>query len=159
MRIAENLDEIPDRNTLAAQSGLETLQGMISGDIAFSPIGRTLNFRLYSAELGRVAFRGTPEFEQLNLVGGVHGGWYATLLDSATACSIMSKLPKGRLQTTLELKINTIRAIPRGMEVEAVGIAQHVGRTTGVASGEMRGVEDGKLYATASTTCAILTLD
>ena len=67
-----------------------------------------------------------------------------------------TKLPKGSVYTTLEYKINITRAIPLGMKVLATGLILHAGRSTGVATGEVRGVEDGKLYATGSTTCLIM---
>jgi uncharacterized protein (TIGR00369 family) len=74
------------------------------------------------------------------------------------ACAVMTKVPKGSVYTTLEYKINILRPIPLGMEVEAIGVAQHVGRSTGIANGEIRGVEDGRLYATGSTTCIVMKL-
>jgi acyl-coenzyme A thioesterase PaaI-like protein len=52
--------------------------------------------------------------------------------------------------------VNIIRPVPLGMLVEAIGIASHVGRSTGVAEGRMTGVEDGRLYATGSTTCIVM---
>ncbi len=66
--------------------------------------------------------------------------------------------PKRSTYTTLEFKPNITRAIPLGMLVEAIGTIQHSGRSTGVANGEIRGVEDGRLYATGSTTCLIMKL-
>ena len=66
------------------------------------------------------------------------------------------KVPKGSFYTTLEYKVNITRTIPPGMTVRAIGTTSHAGRSTGVASGEIRGIEDGKLYATGSTTCLIM---
>ena len=104
-----------------------------------------------------VRFRGTPDFAHSNPMGTVHGGWYGTLLDSCMACAVMTKVPRGSLYTTLEYKVNITRAIPLGMEILATGSVDHAGKTTGVAHGEIRGAEDGKLYATGSTTCLIMT--
>uniref|UniRef100_UPI003561FA24 PaaI family thioesterase n=1 Tax=Phaeovulum sp. TaxID=2934796 RepID=UPI003561FA24 len=111
---------------------------------------------LHSVEPGRVVFRGSALFEHTNPMSGVHGGWYGTLLDSCMACAVMTKVPKGQYYTTLEYRINIARALPLGVEIEAVGEAQHVGRSTGIARGEIRGITDGKLYATGSTTCLIM---
>ena len=72
------------------------------------------------------------------------------------ACAVMTKVPKGSVYTTLEYKINILRSIPLGTEVRAIGQTQHVGRSTGVAIGEIRGVADDRLYATGSTTCIIM---
>jgi uncharacterized protein (TIGR00369 family) len=91
-------------------------------------------------------------------MGTVHGGWYGTLLDSAMACAVMTKVPRGSVYTTLEYKINILRSIPLGMQVDCFGVIDHVGRSTGVAHGEIRGVEDGKLYATGSTTCIVMNI-
>ena len=67
-----------------------------------------------------------------------------------------SLVPQGSYYTTLEYKINITRGIPLGLEIEAIGEVDHVGRSTGVSHGQIRGVEDGKLYATGSTTCIIM---
>ena len=72
------------------------------------------------------------------------------------ACAVMTIVPKGSYYTTLEYKVNIVRSIPIGMQVRATGTVQHAGRSTGVSVGELRGVEDGKLYATGSTTCIIM---
>ena len=73
------------------------------------------------------------------------------------ACAVMTTVPRGSYYTTLEYKVNITRALPLGREVLAIGTVDHGGRSTGVASGEIRGAEDGKLYATGSTTCLIMT--
>jgi len=93
----------------------------------------------------------------MNPVGTIHGGWYGTILDSALACAIMTKVPKGSVYTTLEYKVNIIKAIPAGTLVDCTANVQHSGRSTGVSNGEIRGVDDDKLYATGSTTCIIMT--
>ena len=72
------------------------------------------------------------------------------------ACAVMTKVPRGSIYTTLEYKVNITRSIPIGLQVAARGWVQHVGLSTGVAAGEIRGVEDGKVYATGSTTCIIM---
>ena len=91
-------------------------------------------------------------------MGTVHGGWYGTVLDSCMACAVMTKVPRGSVYTTLEYKINILRGLPLDMEIDCIGVTDHVGRSTGVAHGEIRGVEDGKLYATGSTTCIVMKL-
>ncbi|SMX33003.1 PaaI family thioesterase [Actibacterium lipolyticum] len=156
LKIAETPNDLPSQEDLLSMSGLEFMQAMLRGELSAPPISGVLNYRAYSAEEGRVAFRGTPQFEYTNPMGTLHGGWYGTLLDSCMACAVMTTVPKGSFYTTLEYKINITRTIPMGMEVEAVGTIQHAGRSTGVSMGEIRGVADGKLYATGSTTCLIM---
>ncbi|MEM8629943.1 MAG: PaaI family thioesterase [Pseudomonadota bacterium] len=154
---AENLDDLLTAEEMLSMSGLEFMERIRDGISPAPPIARTLNYRVYEVEKGRVVFRGAPLFDHMNPIRSVHGGWYGTLLDSCMACAVMTMLPKGAAYTTLEYKINITRPIPPGMEIDAVGLIQHAGRTTGVSNGEIRGVEDGKLYATGSTTCLIMT--
>jgi uncharacterized protein (TIGR00369 family) len=157
-RHADSLDELAPREVMTGMDGIDFFRAMIAGRLPAAPIARTLNFRLVAADPGRVVFRGAPEFAAMNPMRTVHGGWYATILDSCMACAVQSLLKAGQAQTTLELKINLIRAVPLGMEVEAVGTAVHVGRSTGVAEGRLTGIADGKVYATGSTTCLVMTL-
>lgn len=137
-------------------SGLDFMRGILDGRLPGPPIAETLGYHLHSVEEGQVVFRGTPEFHVTNPMGTVHGGWYGTLLDSAMACAVMTKVPLGSVYTTLEYKINILRAIPLGTLISCSGTIDHVGRSTGVAHGELRGVEDGRLYATGSTTCIVM---
>ncbi|MGR3503589.1 PaaI family thioesterase [Pseudaestuariivita sp.] len=137
-------------------SGLAFMEGMRDGTLPAPPICRVLNYQLTAVSAGEVTFEGTPEFDHCNPMGTVHGGWYGTLLDSCMACAVMTMLEKGTGYTTLEYKINVTRGIPLGTRIAARGWVQHMGRSTGVAAGEMRGVEDDKLYATGSTTCMVL---
>jgi uncharacterized protein (TIGR00369 family) len=153
---AQDAHGLPGRDRTLSMSGLAFMQAILSGEVANPPIGNTLGFALDAVEEGRVVFRGTPTFESLNPIGTVHGGWYGTLLDSAMACAVMTKVPRGSLYTTLEYKVNITRAIPLGTEVLAEGIVSHSGRTTGVAEGTIRDAATGKLYATGSTTCLIM---
>lgn len=157
MPFAKSPADLPDQAATLSMSGLEYLQKMLTGEIAGTPISKTLNFHPYAVEKGRVRYRGTPKFDHANQMGGLHGGWYGAVLDSCMATAVMSMLPQGSVYTTLEFKINITRTIPLGMLIEAIGTAQHSGRSTGVANGEIRGVEDGRLYATGSTTCLIMT--
>ena len=153
--VATSIDQFPGPEQIMSMSGLEFMRGVMSGDVTGPPIGGLMNYWLDEVSEGRVVFRGAPKFESMNPMGTVHGGWYGTLLDSCMACAVMTKVPKGSIYTTLEYKVNITRAIPVGMEIIAEGLVQHGGRSTGVASGEIRGAEDGKVYATGSTTCMI----
>ena len=103
-------------------------------------------------------FEGTPRFGHLNPVADVHGGWYGVLLDSCMGCAVHSLLPPGKGYTTLEYKVNILRAArPETGPLRAVGEATHVGRRTGVAEGRL--VDGaGRLYAQGTTTCLILDL-
>lgn len=158
MTYAQSPDDLLSPEQLSKMSGLEFMEGMRDGRLPAPPISQTLGYNLHEIEKGRVVFRGTPQFAFTNPLGTVHGGWYGTLLDSAMACAVQTMVDRGATYTTLEYKINILRSIPLGTEVDCTGIADHVGRSTGVAHGEIRGVKDGKLYATGSTTCIVMQL-
>lgn len=139
-------------------SGLEYLQAIARGDLPAAPIGATLGMErphLEDVQEGRVVFRLRPQGFHYNPIGSVHGGVYATILDSAVACAIHSTLPAGATYTTLELKVNYLRPLLEGgPEVQAIGEVIHVTRQTGLAEGRIVD-ENGKIYAHATTTCLI----
>jgi uncharacterized protein (TIGR00369 family) len=140
---------------VAGRSGLELMQAMLGGELPFPPIARTLDFRLVEVGEGRAVFQGTPGPAHFNPMGGVHGGWYATLLDSALGCAVHTMMPPGRGYTTAELGVNLVRAIgPRVQRVRAVGEVLHCGRQLATAQARLVG-PDGTLYAHATTTCLV----
>ena len=153
---ATSFSDLPNRDQLLSISGFEFMCAIRDGSIPRPPIARILNFHLTEVIKGGITYTGTPKFDHTNPMGTLHGGWYGTILDSCMACAVMTKVPKGSSYTTLEYKVNITRSIPIGMEVSARGWVQHVGRSTGVAAGEIRGVRDGNIYATGSTTCIII---
>ena len=155
-RTATSPDELPTREEMLSMSGLEFMQAILDGRLAGPPIAGLMGYEPHSVEEGRVVFRGAPRFDCTNPMGTVHGGWYGTLLDSAMACAVMTRVPRGSYYTTLEYKVNVVRGVPLGTEVLCEGLAVHVGRTIGVATGEIRGAADGRLYATGSTTCIVM---
>ncbi|MDF1803087.1 PaaI family thioesterase [Thalassovita sp.] len=155
-KVAQSPKDLPSLDEMLSMSGLETMQKMQRGETAGPPIAALLNYNLTEVSDGRVIFAGRPTFQTTNPMGTVHGGWYGTVLDSCMACAVMTKVPRGSVYTTLEYKINILRPIPLDTKVQAIGIAQHVGRSTGIANGEIRGIDDGKLYATGSTTCIVM---
>lgn len=146
----------PTMEELLSISGLEFMEGILAGQLPRPPISNGMNYTLSEVAPGRVSFTGTPQEAHCNPMGGVHGGWYGTLLDSCMGCAVMTTVPKGRYYTTLEYKINITRALRPGTEIRATGWTDHTGRTTAVAHGEIRGLVDSKLYATGSTTCLIM---
>ena len=156
---ARSPEDLVTREAMLAQSGLAFMQDILAGRTPHPPIGEGLNYRLDAVEDGRVVFRGTALFAHTNPMGTVHGGWYGTLLDSAMACAVMTKVPQGSAYTTLEYKVNLTRNLPVGVEILCEGVVLHAGRSTGVATGALRGAADGRLYATGSTTCMIMALE
>lgn len=151
--------DMASRETVLSISGLEFLQRVLDGRLPQAPIARVMNFGLVAAGPGEATFRGTPLFDHLNPTQGVHGGWYGTILDSCMGCAVMTAMARGQVYTTLDYGVNLIRAIPQGTEVEARGVLAHSGRSTAVARGEIRDPDTGRLFATGSTTCLIMTPD
>ncbi len=142
-------------DTLKSLSGLDFLKGIVDGTQPSPPISALLGFHLVEVEDGRAVFEGVPDFHHYNPIGTVHGGFAATLLDSALGCSIFSTLLKGDTWTTLELKLNYVRPMSKNTGlVRAEGRILHRGRTVATAQGELKD-SAGKLYAHASTTCMI----
>lgn len=141
-----------------SMSGLEMLRGLMSRGDNVAAIGRTLNFHLVEVEHGRTVFEGLPGADHLNPLRAVHGGYAATLLDSCMGCAVHSALPPGRGFTTLELKVNYIRAMhPDTGVVRASGELIHLGRSTATAEGRLVD-RDGRLIAHGTTTCILLDL-
>ncbi len=142
----------------AGRSGLQVFQALLAGEIPPPPMAATLDFTLLRIEPGFALFQGQPGFSHYNPMGTVHGGWFATLLDSAMGCAVHSTLPAGKAYTTLELKLNIVRALTSAVPlVRAEGRLVHGGRQVATAEGRLIGA-DGKLYAHASTTCLIFDL-
>jgi uncharacterized protein (TIGR00369 family) len=140
----------------AGLTGMQIFEAMLRGDIPVPPISETLDFLLVEAAPGRVQFQGRPQFAHYNPLGSVHGGWIATLLDSAVACAVHTLLPVGKTYTTLELKVNYVKALTdRVPLVRAIGEIIHRGGRIGTSQGRLVG-PDGTLFAHATTTCIIL---
>jgi uncharacterized protein (TIGR00369 family) len=140
---------------LKSYDGLGFLKAIIAGTVPNPPISELLNFHLTEVEHGRAAFEGVPEFRHYNPIGTVHGGFAATLLDSALGCAVFSTVVKGETWTTLELKFNLVRPLSEDTgPVRAEGRIIHRGRTVATAEGDLKD-RAGKLYAHASTTCMI----
>jgi uncharacterized protein (TIGR00369 family) len=140
------------------RTGLETLQAIFAGELPRPPIGDTLDFVPIHMERGVAVFQGKPQLKHYNPLGSVHGGWFATLLDSALGCAVHSALPAGKGYTTLELKVNIVRALTDAVPlVRAEGKLVYLGRQVATAEARLVGA-DGKLYAHGTTTCLVFEL-
>jgi uncharacterized protein (TIGR00369 family) len=142
----------------ARYTGLEVMKKIIACELPLAPISKTLDFFIVEAREGFVAFQGTPGPAHLNPMGSIHGGWYATLLDSALGCAVATALPLGRGYTTAELSVNLVKAIgPKAPRVRAEAKVVHAGRQLATAEGRLVG-PDGTLYAHGTTTCLVFEL-
>lgn len=142
---------------IAAMTGLELMRWVQSERPTDIPwIGRLLGLRFDELDHGRVVMSLDTRPEFANPLGTVHGGIAATLLDSVMGCAVHTTLPAGVSYTTLEIKVNYIRAASTdGQTLTATGTVVHSGRRTATAEGRVVD-QDGKLVAHATTTCIIL---
>jgi uncharacterized protein (TIGR00369 family) len=139
-----------------ALSGIEQLRQLMGADAKPVAIGETLGFRLVELDEGRAVFEGVPGARHYNPLGTVHGGYAATLLDSAVGCAVHSRLRAGQGFTTLELKVAYHRAMTeRTGPVRAEGFVVTMGRRAAFAEGRLTDAE-GQLYASATSTLMIL---
>lgn len=136
--------------------GIEFLRGIRDGTIPNPPITDMMNYRLAEVEPGVAVFEIEPAEYHYNPIGVVHGGVALTLLDSAMSCAVQTMLPAGTGYTTLEVKVNLVRAITSKAGVlRAEGQVVHSGSRVATAEGRIVD-RDGKLYAHGSTTCLIM---
>src|SRR4051794_10900213 len=143
----------------AALTGLEHMQAIADGTIAAPPFARLLGFDLVEVEPGRAVFAATPTEEVYNPIGSVHGGFAATLLDSAMGCAVQTELPAGVGYTTLELSVNLVRGMTADTgRVLCEGRTIHVGRRTATAEARLTQEATGKLLAHGTTTCLVTDL-
>jgi uncharacterized protein (TIGR00369 family) len=142
--------------TAAEMTGLEHLQAIARGDLPPAPIARLFGMEPVEVEEGRVVFVATPRAEHYNPIGSVHGGFAATLLDSAMGCALQTTLPAGAGYTTLELSVNYVRpmSVDTG-RVRVEGTLVHGGRRMATADGRLVSEESGKLLAHGKTTCLV----
>ena len=146
---------VAGREALGGRSGEDFLAGISRGELPAPPIFELMGITPVQAVDGVAIFQGTPGAEHYNPLGSVHGGYAATLLDTAVGCAIHSLLPAGKGYTTLELKVNYVRAMTvKTGPVRAEGKVVHLGGQTAIAEGRLTDAA-GKLLAFATTTCLV----
>jgi uncharacterized protein (TIGR00369 family) len=137
-------------------TGIDYLQRIVAGEIPGVPIGETLGFRLAEVEPGRVVLVGCPDARSYNLIGSVHGGWAAAILDTALALSTLSTLEASQSFTTVDIRVNYLRPLTTQTgDVRAEGRVLQAGRR--LAYGDARLVDAaGKLLCHATGSCLIV---
>ena len=140
---------------LQGMTGLQVMTALLEGELPHPHMAETFDCELVELGDGRAVFQATPQLKHYNPLGSVHGGWYATLLDFALGCAVQTRLPAGRSYTTSQINLNIVRSANKKTgPLRCVGTALHVGRQVGTSEARILG-PDGKLYAHATTTCAI----
>lgn len=137
-----------------SMSGLELLQAVASGKLPSAAIGATMGMGKMVAEKGHIIIHAQADKRHLNPLGGVHGGFAATLLDSVTGCAVHSLLEAGVGFGTVDLSVKMLRPIPVDTEVISEARVTHISQAIGVAEGTIKDA-DGRLLASASATCYI----
>jgi len=138
-----------------ALDGLDLFKGLMEGRLPAPPIAKVLGFQVAEVERGRVVFTYTPVFDHYNPLGTVHGGVAATLLDSVMGCCVHTTLKAGIGYTTVEIKVNYVRAMTdKTGPVRVEGKVINVGSRIATAEGRLHDRE-GRLLAHGTTTCLI----
>lgn len=138
----------------ATLSGLELLQATAAGRIPRATMAETVGIEGLEVEKGRALMRARADGRHLNPMGGVHGGFAATVLDSVTGCAVHSMLEPGVGYGTVDLSVKMMRPVPRDQDLVAEARVTHISRSLGIAEGTLRAA-DGTLLASASATCFI----
>jgi uncharacterized protein (TIGR00369 family) len=144
--------------TIKTMAGVDFLRAMMRGELPLPPICDVLGFRPVAMDVGVAVFEGTPRADFYNPLGTVHGGYAATLLDSAMGCAVHSTLKPGIGYTTLEFKINFVRPMSDTTgPVRAEARTIHAGTTIATSEGKLLDAR-ARVFAHATTTCLIFAL-
>ncbi|WP_296281698.1 PaaI family thioesterase [uncultured Acinetobacter sp.] len=136
-------------------TGLEFLQAMVAGHIPRASISETIPMDLFEISNGQASFKVKADQRHLNPLGGVHGGFAATVLDSATGCAVHTTLEAGVGYGTIDLNVKMCRPVPKDTELLAIGSVINSSKNLVISEGKLVD-EDGKLYAHATATCMII---
>lgn len=142
---------MPDQS----RSGLEYLRAMAAGEIAHPTMADTVPMRITSAAEGHVTMHARATERHINTAGSVHGGVFATILDTLTGCAVHTTIEAGEKYTTVELSVKMVAPIPVDEELHGEGRVLHVSKRLAVAEGTIRNAA-GKLLAHGTATCLVL---
>ena len=140
---------------LAEMTGLQLLQAMADGHIPPASIAKTIPMEVVKVSDGSISLHATADENHLNPLGGVHGGFAATVLDSVTGSAVHTKLPAGVGYGTIDLNIKMVRPVPKNTTLIAVGKVINLSKSLGISEGTLT-TQDGKLLATATATCMLI---
>jgi uncharacterized protein (TIGR00369 family) len=149
-------DPVPTAAAGASMAGIDYVRTIMAGEMPPPPIAVLMNMAPVELSEGRAVFAGQPGEEHYNPIGGVHGGYASTLLDSAMGCAVHTTLPAGVGYTTQTLEVKFVRPISRDSGVlRCEAEVLHAGRRQATVEGKLLS-EDGKLLAHGTSTCMIL---
>lgn len=136
-------------------NGLEFLTAMCEGKIPPASISQTIPMQPIEVAGGYIRFEVEADERHLNPLGGVHGGFAATVLDSVTGCAVHTLLEAGVGYGTIDLNIKMCRPVPRNQKLIATGNIINISKNLAISEGKIVDAE-GKLYAHATATCMII---
>lgn len=136
-------------------TGLQLIEAMLRGELPMPPMAKTIPMTVQSAEWGRVVFVATANETHANPMGGVHGGFAATVLDSVTGCATHTTLAAGEAYGTIELNVKMVRPVPYHKPLQAEGRVINAGKRLVISEAYLRD-EEGTLYAHGTASCMIL---
>jgi uncharacterized protein (TIGR00369 family) len=149
------VDPLPQAALALTMPGIEYLQAIIDGTIPGAPIASHINMEFVSVEPGIAVMAATPDESHYNPIGSVHGGFFATLLDSVCGCAVQTTLPAGTAYTSLDLNVSFLRGITVGTgRVVATGRVTKPGSRAAFVEADIKDA-DGRLLATATSTCLV----
>lgn len=140
---------------IANMTGLEMMQAVARGDLPHPNMASTIPMKFISVEKGVAIFEATADDRHINPLGGVHGGFAATVMDSVTGCAVHSMLDAGVGYGTIDLNVKMLKAVPKDTPLKAEGRVISMSNSLGVSQGKLID-ESGKVYAYASATCMIM---
>jgi len=136
-------------------SGLELLQQVRSGKLPHPTMADTIPMKVIEIDKGTATFEAQADRRHLNPMGGVHGGFAATVLDSVTGCAVHTMLGPGETYGTVDLNVKMVKPVPRNTLLRAKGTVIHMSGRLGISEATL--VDDkGTVYAHATCTCMII---
>lgn len=149
------VDPRPQAARALAMPGIDYLRAILAGEIPGAPIASHINMDFVSVDPGIVVMGATPDESHYNPIGSVHGGFFATLLDSVCGCAVQTTLPAGTAYTSLDLNVSFLRAITTETgRVEATGRVTKPGSKAAFVEADIKD-SGGRLLATATSTCLV----
>jgi len=156
-RTIEWEDPIAGAAAGAEMKGIDYMRALAAGELPPPPIAVLLNMGPVEIEPGHAVFEGTPGEEHYNPIGVVHGGYAATLLDSALGCAVHTTLDVGEAYTTLSLEVKMVRPVTADVAlVRAEAEVLYRGRRQATAQAKLADAATGKLLAHGTATCMII---
>lgn len=150
-------DPVPTAGAGARLAGLAYMRAIQAGELPPPPIAVVMNYSIAELEEGRAVFEGEPGEEHYNPIGVVHGGYAATILDSALGCAVHTTLPAGVGYTSQTLEVKYLRPITRDTgRVRCEAQVVHRGRKSATSEAKLTAAATGKLLATGTSTCLVL---